>query len=412
MSLDDLIRDRLATLVEPVDAEEVIASIEARSKPGRHRFRRPLLGTAAAVVLAVCAYGVVSMGSDRSRQLQSGPGTTPSRSTTITAVAPRSVHFTAIWSGLAGQPAGSLVAVTDRSQLDALRSAAGTPMSADRPLPSVDFERQMILVATLGPGGCNVELDFDHFDADGTTLTAVVGPESTVDCDPPDATRTRIGTLNWDETGSPFRVRLPADPDGRYPEQIIDVRKPAPTDGTPVTTEPPSTTVGVAVTTTAPRVHAEKQPPAPTFPTGPSTSTVRPHLTGRLELSTTIVPSGGSVPGVVIVNNDSGATVQIGYCFSAFSIGLRGSGAWLGRPSLACAQPGVLPVGESRWPVTIDTESVMCAPEQPPPDASGACDKPSGPITVPPGTYTTTVTPPDGATFDIPPVTIIVTPPP
>lgn len=408
MSVDDMIRERLGALVEPVDVEAVTTSIEERARSARPRFRRPMLGAAAAVVLALCIYGAASIGDDRSVEVRSVPATRPTAPSTTApgTTAPRTVHFDVIGSRLAGLPAGSLMAVTDQARLDVLRSGAATGPAVDGPLPAIDFDKQVLLLVNIPGGRCAADSGFDHFDTDGTTLTAVVGSASTGNCDPPDATRTYLGTLDWAETGPSFRVRMPADPEGRYPETTILVTGPSRSEEAPAPPDAPVTTVESPVAT-LPRVPATT---APQEPSGPNLRTTPPpNLTGRLELSATSVASGGSIPGVVTVENNTGGPVQIGYCMQAFSIELHGQGMGFGFGHLACLQNDRLPVGVSRWPVEVHTGPTNCIPDTPPPGSVPAC-APMAVIPVPPGTYKASVHPPVGAVFAIPDVSFTVTP--
>lgn len=344
MSLDDLIRERLATLVEPVDGEAVVRAVEARPKPGgRHRFRRTMLGVAAAAVLAVCAYGVVSIRGEQTHRLQSGPGTTTVAPTTTT---PR-MPFLDLGGGDVGLAAGSIVAVTGQAQLDELRAVNATTGAFDGPLLSLDYERQMLIAVTIFGGPCSFQPD--HLEAEGGTVTAVAAMDTNSYCSNPpatlgpQATQTRFAALNWSDTGSSFEFRLPADPVGRYPEQTISVTKPPPSTASPLTIGAPSA------------VPAGGQDPS-----RPPASQSPARLKGRIEIPNREIWTSWMSKGVLVVTNRTGRSVHT-ECHVSFALAFVGgpSHTWPGP----CVRPGsTFPPGESRWPVALDPTEGTCQP--------------------------------------------------
>jgi heat shock protein HslJ len=124
-------------------------------------------------------------------------------------------------------------------------------------------------------------------------------------------------------------------------------------------------------------------------------------LSATLELPTTTVEAGGTIEGEVVVQNDTGAPIELEMvCGSPFFIELRGDAApqVLARTTAGCMPGLTLPVGASRWPVTVTTEYGMCRPV----DGLGdpdtpACSADGSMPTLPPGTYTAEVRSEEGA---------------
>jgi hypothetical protein len=74
MSIDDLIRDRLETLVEVVDdTDAVVAAIEARRLDSGRRRRWPMLTAAAAVVAVLATGATIWLGGEPDRHVVAGP---------------------------------------------------------------------------------------------------------------------------------------------------------------------------------------------------------------------------------------------------------------------------------------------------------------------------------------------------
>jgi hypothetical protein len=76
MSVDDLIRERLETLVEPLDdPDAVMAAIERRTPSTRRRSGWPMLAAAAVVVAVAAVGGTIWLGGEPNRAVVAGPGT-------------------------------------------------------------------------------------------------------------------------------------------------------------------------------------------------------------------------------------------------------------------------------------------------------------------------------------------------
>ncbi|NLE99044.1 MAG: hypothetical protein GX596_13820, partial [Propionibacterium sp.] len=77
MSVDDLIRDRLDALVEPLDdPAAVVAAIEGRQRGVPRRGRWPALAAAAAIAFLAAVGGVMWLRGEPDREVVAGPGTT------------------------------------------------------------------------------------------------------------------------------------------------------------------------------------------------------------------------------------------------------------------------------------------------------------------------------------------------
>ncbi|HLU42884.1 MAG TPA: hypothetical protein VKZ55_10820 [Microthrixaceae bacterium] len=77
MSVDDLIRDRLDALVEPLDdPAAVVAAIEGRRRGAPRRGRWPVPATAAAITVLAAVGGVMWLRGEPDREVVAGPDTT------------------------------------------------------------------------------------------------------------------------------------------------------------------------------------------------------------------------------------------------------------------------------------------------------------------------------------------------
>mgnify|MGYP005814740029 CR=1 FL=1 len=129
-----------------------------------------------------------------------------------------------------------------------------------------------------------------------------------------------------------------------------------------------------------------------------------PQVEARLELAATRVAAGQPLTGRVVVNNSTGAPIQVTGCESPFGVGVE-SGEIRAVPlPPTCSTPFVIPVGASAWPVTIPTVYAHCASD---PSESNPSNPPCLPAhpwvpNLPPGAYRTVV----GAT-GLPPIAAI-----
>lgn len=141
-----------------------------------------------------------------------------------------------------------------------------------------------------------------------------------------------------------------------------------------------------------------------------STSSPAPLRT-RLELASTTVPAGAEVPGQVVVNNDTGHPIDAVGCGALFGVGLSSDTIDARPMSLGCAQPFVIPAGESTWLVSLRATYSSCANDDtisliPIPDCLP--DR-TGMPPLPPGRYTAHVSGPSGGVPTPAPVEVTVT---
>lgn len=375
MSLDDQIRDGLESLVEPVDGDAVMSAIDDRAlraaSPGettalRARRRWPLAAVAAVVLLAVALGGGLFLAGRRTRHVEVGPASDSPTSTPSSTVPDAGVTFLLVWSGSSEETAGSLRVLT--SYEDSRSLWAATPSLPALPLGSrsaFSSEDQVMVVMTIEDGGCSPTLE--RFDRRGTTLTPVFRTSAPDPCGAPvSSTTTYVLLLDWDSIGSTARIVLP-------------------------------TSVSHAERTSSTEVRRPDAPPAAT-----------PLLRGRLVLAATVVPAGGDVNGEVVIDNDTGAPITFVGCKSPVDVKLHGHGVIQEMLWLMCSEDMTVPVGESRWPVTVSANLGMCG-ESTDPQFPRCVDGAIPPL--PSGPYRAVVVwSSDAFRLEIPAVTVTVTP--
>jgi len=127
-----------------------------------------------------------------------------------------------------------------------------------------------------------------------------------------------------------------------------------------------------------------------------------------VELDGTTVASGGELAGTVVVSNNSGEPIDIGYCGAVFAVGLENDEVDQQLAFLRCRQQGEIAPGVSRFEVTVLTTFGSCVGDGPDPVPPGmvAC-LPEGAVPLlPPGEYETRLYPPDGIDADAPPLMV------
>jgi hypothetical protein len=82
----------------------------------------------------------------------------------------------------------------------------------------------------------------------------------------------------------------------------------------------------------------------------------------RIELATRSVRGGETIPGVVLVVNNTGAPLTYGGCGGLFQVALTQDGAPPSVPWLACLMQITVPEGASTQPVTVSASDSTCAP--------------------------------------------------
>jgi hypothetical protein len=128
--------------------------------------------------------------------------------------------------------------------------------------------------------------------------------------------------------------------------------------------------------------------------TRPGTTTVRnvPHsvVSARVVLKSQTMRGGSSMSGEVIVQNNSGHALHPTGCVRLFGIALS-NGSFHQDPAWeSCLQFFTIPVGSSRYPVTVTAAYLACSSGH----AVGnlrACLKNNAPPPLPPGRYRATL---------------------
>lgn len=109
-------------------------------------------------------------------------------------------------------------------------------------------------------------------------------------------------------------------------------------------------------------------------------------MSARVVLPARTMTAGSSMPGRVVVQNNTGHAVHVFGCLTLFQVALASSTyhpavAWLG-----CLQPFTIPVGESSYPVTVEASYSQCQAGRPQ-GAVRACLPDRRPPPLPPGDY-------------------------
>jgi hypothetical protein len=350
MSVDELIRERLRSQVEPVDdVEAVVEQVLARSHVSAPRRRtRPLL--AAAVVLLVAAVaGTLVIAGRPFDEVVSGPETISTSPTTVPAVeaGPVSFRILRVRPGPAGTEPGSesVEFATTQAELDALWARTSGSGPSDE-APVLEFSEQVVVSMTISDGGCSTSLV--TFDRVGSTIRPKFEGETPCEMWRP---RTFLVAIEWDSVGPQFEVSVPSVVNG------------APKD--------------------VPLARSPRRP----APAG--------DLRADLSLPSSSVLAGEVLEGEVVVQNDTGEPVDIEGCGSPYQVVLRNAEVQQTANWTNCLQTFTLPVGESRWPVSLSASYNSCTTD------TGSTGRRCGPSGLPPalpiGTYDATVEHVDGA---------------
>lgn len=360
MSVEETIRDRLGSLVESVDSDEVLKAIDARR--ARQPMRRwPLVMSAAAAALVVIAVvGVLLAGNTSTRQVTAGPDHSDvpkADERATTAPASDGVTFKVLWVGQSDlYELGSLNAATNQADYEVLWSRAQPSSGETAAAPAVDFRERVVVSITIADDACPPKLEKFNRDRPETNRVVIeaVFVEPTGGCREPLVARTFVVAIDWASTAPHLQLRLPGNPTYGYSEKVLDVVKPSAGAGTDE------------------------------------------RLTGTLVLPASTVRSGEALSGEVVVQNNTGAPIQVPGCGSPYGVKLHNA-TYSEEPIYPmCLTTFTLPVGESRWPVTIQATYPTCTSSVPP-VGDRACN-PDGSIPgLPLGTYHVTVDPAVGA---------------
>lgn len=88
-------------------------------------------------------------------------------------------------------------------------------------------------------------------------------------------------------------------------------------------------------------------------------------LRARLVLPSTHLRAGGRMSGEVVVDNDTGESIDVAACKVFYAVRLVGDGYRQEVGFLSCAERFVIPVGRSRWPVGVRASFTACGGEPP-----------------------------------------------
>lgn len=371
---------------EPVAAEEVVGP--AAPAPSGGTGRRWLAAAAAVLAVAAVGAGVLALTADDAEQVRSGDPTT-------TAGEPDDeVRFELLHLGLAVPPAGVDDGWID--ELPSLRTAASAEQleelwadvryldptrSSIPPVPEVDVDERVVVSIAIPDDNCPPELrGFRRDEGDGIAGDRLIPQfvETADVCEEPLIPKQYVVALDWASTGDRFSVfvdggNLSGDPEripgyGRSSEIRLDRARPA-------------------------RVLVD------------------------LELEATTVEAGGSLAGQVVVSNDTGVAIDIGYCGAEFAVGLENDEVDQQLGFDACLQQGQLLPGSSAFDVEISASYGSCVavgPEDPLPDGMVECLPGGGVPPLPPGEYRTRLYPPgglEGVDLDVDELAITVTAP-
>jgi hypothetical protein len=325
--------------------------------------RRWLAVAAVVAVLAVAAGAAVrALGGDDRASVGSGDTTAPSTEPAPDAAGP--VGFELLHLGGAGDAEmGTVqVAATPEQLADLWDDLVDLPLppEASGPYgpdgsdvlaagpPDVDLDQQVVVAITIPDDACAPELV--RFDRDGSAITPVF-EEVTDECEEPLIPKRYVVAI--DRAGID-RLRLPADETYDLPATEVLLR--------------PGRTGSVVV------------------------DLEQPELAGT-------VAGGGTLPMTVVVSNNTGRPLEVGYCGEPFAVGFENDEVDQQLGFNACLQQRELPPGITTFEVEASASYGSCVavgPGDPQPAGMVECG-PGGSIPpLPPGEYRTRLYPPAG----------------
>ncbi len=178
--------------------------------------------------------------------------------------------------------------------------------------PTVDFDEQVIVSITIPDDACPPSLE--RFDRDGSANPVTLEPvfvEPTGECDEPLIPKTFIAALDRSSIGADngrFVLRLGGSPAYGYAEQRLEIAM-TPGNPTPIA-----------------------------------------GLTASLEFPTTAVRSGEGLAGEVVVQNNTGAPIDLGGC-SLYEVVLRNGDYQQAIQDLRTCEMAWNTVRHVHWPV-------------------------------------------------------------
>jgi len=151
----------------------------------------------------------------------------------------------------------------------------------------------------------------------------------------------------------------------------------------------------------APNLHT-------TLPATPGRSSA--PMSARVVLPSPAMTAGSSMPGRIVVENNTGRAIHVSGCWRLFQVALTSNKY---QPAVAwptCSQTFTIPVGESSYPATVEASYSQCSPGRPH-GAVRACLPNRRPPPLPPGDYHAMLFQ-VGNLVPVPPaITVRVTPP-
>jgi hypothetical protein len=110
------------------------------------------------------------------------------------------------------------------------------------------------------------------------------------------------------------------------------------------------------------------------------------QVSARVVLPSHTMTAGSSMPGRVVVENNTGRPIFVSGCLSLFQVALVNSTY---RPAVGwflCRQKFTIPVGQSAYPVTVAASYSTCSQGRPQ-GAARVCLSDGHPPSLPPGDY-------------------------
>jgi len=119
-------------------------------------------------------------------------------------------------------------------------------------------------------------------------------------------------------------------------------------------------------------------------PTTHGTSGHPAPISARVVLPARTMTAGSSMPGRVVVENDTGRAIHTSGCLSLFQVALVSSSYHPSVSWFTCLQRFVIPTGRSSYPVTVAATYNQCGPSKP---SVSRCLPGGGMPPLPPGRY-------------------------
>lgn len=294
-----------ADAAAPTDAAPGVRGDEVVEMADRTSRRRPshLLAAAAVVVfVAVLAGLVVVVYRDSPQSVTAGPTEDTADSSTVT------FEVLSVSAGYLNG-LGVLRTASSAVELSGLWDLA----SATEPVPTIDFDEQVVVSITIPDDACPPTLE--AFDRDGSTVAPRFVESSGVCDDLLVIPRTYVAALDRSTTGPAFRLVLDGQPQFEFGETFLHVGG---------------------------------------FVPGAAGATAAFHL------SADTMAAGSSIAGTVQVYNNSVDPIERTTCGSYFVAVLEGEAATQLYSRPRCNEAFVIPPGSSSYPVSAKATYLTC----------------------------------------------------